>query len=181
MHRRKAIYMESDRLYFETLSPKFLSKNYLTWLNDEEVYRYLESGGNCTMVDLGKYINENYQKNIHFWAILKKETNTHIGNIKIDPLNLEENSGEFGLLIGDKNEWGKGFAKEASIRVIKYCFEKLSLSQINLGVIEENEPAVHLYKKIGFKIESRKLNCGIYSKRMCNSLRMSLKRENFAF
>ena len=179
MSSRQANFLESERLYFKPLSPKFLSQKYLSWLNDEEVCRYLESRGNYTMEGLQRYLNEQYEKNILFWAICKNDTNTHIGNIKIDPINLEENYGEFGLLIGDKTEWGKGLAKEAAVRIITYCFEILNFSEIRLGVIEENESAVNLYKKIGFEIISRKKNCGIYDKRMCNSLRMSLKRENF--
>ena len=37
----RAIYIESDRLYFKRLTLKHLSKEYVVWLNDKEVYKYL--------------------------------------------------------------------------------------------------------------------------------------------
>ena len=82
-------------------------------------------------------------------------------------------------MIGDKLSWGKGFANEASKEIIKYCFNEIKLSQITLGVIEENINAVILYKKMGFIIDDIKKNIGIYNQKMCNSLRMSLNAENF--
>ena len=43
----------------------------------------------------------------------------NIGNIKIDPINEIHKFGEYGILIGDKEYWGKGFAREASEEVLK--------------------------------------------------------------
>ena len=76
--------------------------------------------------------------------------------------------------MGDKSNWGKGYAKEASISIIKYCFEELKLSKITLGVIEDNITAVALYKKLGFIIDEIKVDVGIYNNKLSNSLRMSL-------
>ena len=45
-----------------------------------------------------------------FWAIRIKDINNmkHIGNIKIDPIDLKIKSGQYGMIVGDKSEWGKG-------------------------------------------------------------------------
>ena len=56
-------------------------------------------------------------------------------------------------MMGDKTEWGKGYAKEASIAIINYAFEELGLNKVNLGVIDSNDVAVKLYEKIGFVVE----------------------------
>ena len=175
----KAIFLESERLYYEPLSPLHLSKTYLDWLNDEDVCQFLETGGNYSIKMLENFINEQIEKKILIWAIFKKKSNKHIGNIKINPINLNLNSGEYGIMMGDKKEWGKGFAKETSIRIIKYCFESLKLSTITLGVIQDNKNAVHLYKNIGFIITQINQEVGIYNNKLCNSLRMSLHVENF--
>lgn len=56
---------------------------------------------------------------------------------------------------------GKGYAKEASMAIIDYFFNKhLFLRKITLGVIAENKNAVELYQKIGFIVE------GIYRKHL---------------
>ena len=168
------INLTSERLIFKRLSPEHVSESYLSWLNDSEVNSFLETKGNYTMDMLKSYLEEQYKKDIFFWAIHLKDSNRHIGNIKIDPINLENNSGEYGILMGDKLNWGKGYAKEASLSIIKYCFEELKLSKITLGVIEDNINAVALYKKLGFIIDEVKIGVGIYNNKLSNSLRMSL-------
>ncbi len=171
--------LASERLIFKRLSVDHVSNEYLNWLNDSEVNLFLETKGDYTMDLLKSYVEQQYKNEVYFWAIHLKGSNKHIGNIKIDPIHLETNSGEYGILMGDKLSWGKGYAKEASLRIVKYCFEELGLSKITLGVIQDNSNAVKLYKKMGFIIDEIKKDVGIYNNKLCNSLRMSLNVKNF--
>ena len=131
------------------------------------------------MALLKSYVEERYKDEVYFWAIHLQDSNRHIGNIKIDPILLETNSGEYSILMGDKINWGKGYAKEASLRILKYCFEDLNLSRITLGVIQDNINAFKLYEKLGFAIDEIKKNVGEYNNKSSNALRMSLNVENF--
>ncbi len=106
----KLDFIESDRLHLEPISLKFLSKKYIDWLNDREVNKYLESGGNYEFDSLKTYILNHQNNKTLFWAISIKSSKQHIGNIKIDPVDIKNNSAELGIMIGDKNEWGKGYA-----------------------------------------------------------------------
>jgi len=173
----KAENLESERLYYKRVSLEHLTQNYLDWMNDPEVFQYMESGGNYTMEMLKSFIEEQDKKDILFWAISFKETGKHIGNIKIDPINPENNSGEYGIMIGDKTAWGKGFAKEASQTIINYCFDKLKLSQITLGLIQDNTKALELYKKLGFEIEEIRLNQVSSNNEARNIIRMVIKNK----
>jgi len=170
----KNIDLESERLIYKKVSAEHASDAYVSWINDPEVNRYLETRGNYTLDLLKTYIKEQYKKETYFWAIHLKSSKKHIGNIKIDPINSKANSGEYGILMGDKINWGKGYAKEASNTIINYCFEELKLSKITLGVIEDNINAVMLYKKMGFVIDEVKTNTGTYNNKISNALRMSL-------
>lgn len=175
----KDISIESQRLYYKRLGAEHISDDYVKWLNDPEINAFLEVGNNNNLETLKAYIEHQYKNEIYFWAIHLKESKKHIGNIKIDPIDLKLNSGEYGIMIGDKTSWGKGLAKEATLRILEYCFEILKLSRITLGVVEDNKNAVRLYKNIGFKIEEIRKNTGTYNHKLCNSLRMELKIENF--
>ncbi len=149
----RASILESNRLILVPLSLDHLSKEYVNWMNDYDVIEFLESGGDYTFKMLEKFLKEQVENKILFWAIHIKKTNKHIGNIKIDPIDDDKLSGEYGIMMGDKLSWGKGYATEASNIVIEYCFEQLNLNHITLGVVAEHASAVKLYKKIGFKIE----------------------------
>ena len=71
----KIDFIESERLSLEPISLKFLTKNYLEWLNDQEVYKYLESGGDYTLANLKEYIIGHQMNQTLFWAILIKSSN----------------------------------------------------------------------------------------------------------
>ncbi len=80
--------LESQRLLLIPINNSFCSVSYLSWLNDPEICKYLESGGAYNMVTLNEYIHNAVINNVFFWAICLKSNNKHIGNIKIDPISL---------------------------------------------------------------------------------------------
>lgn len=170
-----APYLESERLYYKALSLENCTNEYVAWLNDEEVNFYLETGGDYTIEKLRQFLTDiESNKEILFWAIYIKDTNKHIGNIKIDPISERHNRGEYGIMLGEKSEWGKGYAREATDAIVNYCFEEKKLHKITLGVVEDNANAVELYKKAGFVVEGRYVDHGIYGGKFCNVLRMAI-------
>jgi RimJ/RimL family protein N-acetyltransferase len=153
---------------------------YVAWLNDPEVYKYLETGGNYTIGMLRDYLASVVEnKNMLFWAIHLKATGEHIGNIKIDPVNTRHGLGEYGILIGEQKTWGKGYAKEVSKLIIDYCFTKINLRKITLGVVEKNASAVSLYKSLGFEIEGVYKRHGLYGNEYLDILRMAVFNPDF--
>lgn len=165
--------IETQRLVLKPLSLSHLSNDYVAWMNDPDVNKYLESGGDYNLQKLDDFLKEVEQKEIFFWAIHIKEKDRHIGNIKIDPINNRHLFAEYGIMMGDKTEWGKGYAFEASMAVIDYCFsENLNLIKINLGVQFKNQNAIKLYQKIGFEIERRLINHVITTEGYDDILRM---------
>lgn len=179
----KAPELESSRLFLKPLSLEHLSAKYVGWLNDPEVYRYLETGGDYDLEKLGKFLSDIEKKTILFWAIHLKKDLKHIGNIKIDPIHLRHNIGEYGILMGDRKEWGKGYAREASQRVIDFCFkEKIpKLRKMTLGVVADNEIAIRLYRKLGFKTEGHYKYHAFHDDKYCDTLRMALFNPAFTY
>ena len=173
--------LNSERLFYRSISLEYCTNSYVSWMNDFEVIKYLETGGNYTIEKLTEYINNVINTKLFFLAIHTKENGKHIGNIKIDPINTKHGYGEYGILMGDKSEWGKGYAFEASMTVIDFSFKILGLRKICLGVVNENYPAMNLYKKLGFKVEGVYKNHGIYNGKYLDIIRMALFNPNLNF
>jgi [ribosomal protein S5]-alanine N-acetyltransferase len=171
--------LESERLILKPLTLEHHTQDYVDWLNDEEVYRYLETGGNYNMEMLKNYLVDVEKKYILFWAIHLKNNRIHIGNIKIDPIVRKHGIAEYGIMMGRKSEWGKGYAKEATNKIIEFCFKELNIRKLTLGVVEDNLTAVSLYQKIGFIIEGTYLRHGLYQGKYCNILRMAMFNPDF--
>jgi RimJ/RimL family protein N-acetyltransferase len=171
--------LHTNRLYLKPLSLEHVSDAYVNWLNDAEVIRYLESGGNYTREKLQDFLSSVEKNKILFWAIHLKSNNKHIGNIKIDPINLRHGFGEYGILMGERSEWGKGYAREASEIVIQYCFSpELNLRKVVLGVVRDNVAAYALYQNMGFITEGIYKEHGIYEGKKCDIIRMAVFNPN---
>ncbi len=146
------IRIETERLIIDTVTEGDCNASYLSWLQDPEVNQFLESGFHQhTIEGIKQFVKD--QANAVFVAVRIKGNNKHIGNIKIAKIHSIHKTAEYGIMMGDKSEWGKGYAKEATIAVLNYCFNTLNLRKICLGVIDLNSHAHSLYKRLGFKEE----------------------------
>ena len=147
--------LEGDRIYLRYIKLTDVNNNYLSWLNDEEVMKGIATS-EYNLQNLQSYVrNKINLKHTHFFAIVLKSNNIHIGNIKLDFHDSKANLSEMGVLIGNKDYWGKGIAKDACSLVLDYGFKKLNLRKIFLAVFENNIRAIKLYKSLGFKTEGK--------------------------
>ena len=166
--------LETERTILEPLCKTFLSQDYVSWMNDKKVNRFLDSGGDYNINKLEKYLTEVEDNPKYFWAIVLKENKKHIGNIKIDPINFKHFFGEYGIMIGDTNSWRRGYAEEVSKEVLNFCFQILKLRKINLGVLKLNKGAIDLYNKLGFLIEGCYKSHFSFEDNFVDSYRMAL-------
>lgn len=75
-----------------------------------------------------------------------------IGTISLYRIDLSSMRAKFGrMIIGDVESRKKGFARDASESLIQFAFSTLNLRQIRLEVLKNNERAIRLYEKIGFR------------------------------
>ncbi|MDD5680708.1 MAG: GNAT family protein [Candidatus Omnitrophica bacterium] len=159
---RKDVMIEGDRIYLRKVRLSDANNSYLRWLNDEEVSRFLESRfKKWTMAGLRKYIKAitGNPDNL-FLAIILKEGNRHIGNIKLGPINRAHNSAEIGIIIGEKDCWGKGFATEAIRLVSGYAFGRSGIHKLTAGAYSNNGGSIKAFQKAGFSTEGvRRKQC----------------------
>jgi len=59
----------------------------------------------------------------------------------------------FGILLGVKDEWGRGHGTETTRLVVDYAFATLNLNRVWLHVFEDNARAIRCYEKVGFRRE----------------------------
>lgn len=87
------------------------------------------------------------------FAIEDIQTGEYIGGCGVKNTNLKERTCELGILIGDKNYWGKGYGTDAIKVLLKVIFGELNFRKVKLGVYDFNKRAISCYEKNGFKIE----------------------------
>jgi RimJ/RimL family protein N-acetyltransferase len=143
----------AQSIYLRPITLQDVNDNYLSWLLDPEVMQGISSSG-YSKDNLKAYVDEKINdKDVAFFAICSLADNRHIGNIKIDFHEAKPNVSELGLLIGDKNYWGKGIGYEACKLAIEYAFDVMKLRKLFLAVYSSNPKAKKLYEKLGFTLE----------------------------
>jgi RimJ/RimL family protein N-acetyltransferase len=154
---QKTSFAEGSLVLLRPLERADLNEHYLGWLNDPEVTRYTETGTfPTTAEDLENfYRSVTGSKNDVIFAIVDKKSGRHVGNVKLGPIHWLHRSAILGILIGEKEFWGKGIGLEATHLVVEYGFNRLNLHRIELGVFAEHKAAVRCYEKAGFKVEGR--------------------------
>ncbi len=122
------------------------------WRNDDEVLKNLFSKQKITIEDHMNWFTK-YQKDETRmeWVIYLINEKIAIGTIGLSSINSVNHTAEYGILIGEKDYWGQGYAFEVSQAILEFGYTILKLTSIYLNVYESNQSAISLYKKLGFK------------------------------
>ncbi len=155
-------FLEGDRIYLRGVSPGDVQEAYFRWMNDSSVNKYLESRFYPHSLEtLRDYVKGKLgDAENPFFAIVLKKGDRHIGNIKLGPINTIHRLADIGIIIGEKDCWGKGYATESICLVVKYAFGTLNLHKLTAGFYEPNMQSMKAFLKAGFKQEGvRKSHC----------------------
>jgi RimJ/RimL family protein N-acetyltransferase len=145
-------FLSGPRLYLRDVRPEDVNENYYRWMNDPEVMRFLESRFFPNSLEsLRQYVTAKQgDRNNVFLAIVRHEDDRHIGNIKLGPIDWIHRLAEVGILIGEKDCWGKGYATEAIRLVVEYGFNRLDLHKHTAGCYGNNEGSTRAFERAGF-------------------------------
>ena len=107
--------LTSERLIFRTLTKEDVSNEYVAWLNDSDINQFLETRFSIQNLETcEQFVTQMQNDSASFlFGIFNKELNKHIGNIKLGFINTRHSSCQLSLFIGEKSQWGKGFATES--------------------------------------------------------------------
>ena len=147
--------LNSSRLCLRAIEPSDLNANYLSWLNDPEVNRYLETRFlPQTQEALQSYWQAHRDDPTSPWfAICLVGDGRHIGNIKLGPIQWLHRRAHLSLFIGNRSCWGQGYASEAIALVRDWGFRELDLQKLNAGIYAGNIGSRRAFEKCGFELE----------------------------
>ncbi len=85
------------------------------------------------------------------FAIYERATLRPIGHTNLRDLDGVRRTAEFGITIGVRDLWGKGYGTEATILALDFGFSVLGLHNVMLDTLSYNERAIRAYTKAGFR------------------------------
>ncbi|MBV9462886.1 MAG: GNAT family N-acetyltransferase [Verrucomicrobiae bacterium] len=155
------------RVYLRPLTRADATPRYAAWLNDPEVNRFTESKyTRHTVATVRDYIESaNRSASNFFFAIVERGTDRHVGNIKIDSTvnpHWDHLVGEVGLIIGEKDCWGRGYGSEAIELITRFAFDRLDLHKLTATCLAINPGSAHAFLKAGYTQEAVRPSNGVF-------------------
>jgi [ribosomal protein S5]-alanine N-acetyltransferase len=151
-------HIDTERLVLRDVVPADATERYAGWMNDADVTRYMETRFSRHSVDgLRAYIAGMQRKaDTLFLAIVLRDGNIHIGNIKLGPVDRVHGTADVALMIGDRNAWGRGFAAEAIRAVSEHGFTQMGVRKLTAGCYAGNVGSQRAFEKAGYHVEGHR-------------------------
>jgi RimJ/RimL family protein N-acetyltransferase len=151
------------------------------WRNDKYIARNF--GGVplfTSTVNEKKWVEDKiFDKNSVSCAICLKENDELIGCIFLNDIDFHTRSGHVPVFIGEKSLWGKGYATDARVLMLKYAFYDRGLQRVWARVLEDNIAALKMHEKVGYQKEGFLRNSNFKDGRFFNEYYLSVLKEDF--
>lgn len=86
---------------------------------------------------------------------------------------------ELDILIGVKNEWGKGYGTDALRAMVNYAFNEQGAERVYIVPSTINPRAIHVYEKVGFKMEGILRHYEKFEGKWINGVMMAILKDEF--
>ena len=146
-------FLIGERIYLRPLEREDAAI-FVPWINDQEITRTLVVYRPMNRDNEEEFIARASKEQGGFvFGIALKKDDRLIGNTAFHAVHSKDRNAGFGILIGDKTEWDRGYGTEATALMARYGFETLNLNRIWLHVYEYNPRGRRAYEKVGFRVE----------------------------
>jgi len=157
---------------------------FLNWFNDPEIVQYLDMYLPMTEMSEEKFIEElgttRARSDVLFVIeAIEGDSTKPIGNCGLHQISPKDHDAIFGIIIGEKDYWSKGYGVEAARLLINYGFQQLNLHRISSAAVAFNERSIKLHKKLGFVEEGRLRQAMFKNGQYHDRLEFGLLREEW--
>jgi len=119
-----------------------ITPEYISWLNDPDVVRYSNQRF-CqhNQETCGAYF-KSFENSDHIFVAIYQESK-FIGTMTAY-ISIIHQTADMGIMIGDRQYWGKRIGKDAWITLMQGLFEQFQLRKITGGSLRSNKAMVNI-------------------------------------
>ncbi len=174
--------IETKRLFLIPFTDTHLTERYVGWLNDGALLQYSEHGfTKHTILSCKEFMKSFANSPNYFWAThVKGEESeiSHIGNMTAY-VNPHHKCADIGIMIGEKNAWGKGYGREEWLAVCDYLLRHEGLRKVTASTLSVNIAMQKVMNSIGMRLEGVQQQQCIVKGEEVDKIYMSLFREEW--
>lgn len=149
-----SVFHDEGRIYLRQLTPEDVTDSYLSWFSDAVVTEFL-TARSLSREDVVDYMVQGAADKLHYmYGIFDRENDVHIGNVKVGPINWNNRVSDLVCVIGNRDYWGKGIAKEAIRLGNRIAFDVYDMRKVSGGIASENIGSIKAYTGADWVIEA---------------------------
>jgi len=152
---------------------------FVRWFTDPEVREFLTIYQPFSTAEEEKWFEAQLDDRDSEMFAIETADGVHIGNIALHNVNWQYRHAGLGIVIGEKEYWGKGYGSDAVRTLVRFAFQEMNMHRVFLRVRDDNARGIRAYEKCGFQHEGR-LREAIYSNgRYYDELWMGILGQEF--
>lgn len=129
---------------------------WLRWFNDLEMLRTLGTVNPASREDEERFYEQATAAGQANFAIFELSNGRPIGTCALRAIDQRNGTATFGIAIGPRDAWNRGYGTEATRLLLDYAFHWLGLHNVQLSVFANNPRGVRAYEKAGFRVIGRR-------------------------
>jgi len=148
-------YLIGERLYLRPLEEADAVVCH-AWMNDPEVRRTLRVRAvPHTEASTREFVRHLDTSHDQVFAIVLRGDDIYVGNCGLYAIDPVDRTARLGIVVGRRDQWGRGFGCEAIRLLCQHAFDTLDLRKVCLSCFATNDRGLHLFRKLGFEVEGR--------------------------
>jgi RimJ/RimL family protein N-acetyltransferase len=156
---------------------------FMRWFRDYEIQSLIDANAIVPVTDEAEqefYEHAVQRSNDEFYfSIRTLEGDQLIGNCSLFGVNHKNRSADFGIVIGEKEYWGRGYGTDAAQVILHFAFEEANLNRVQLEVFGYNARAIRSYEKVGFVREGVRREAVFRAGKYHDVITMAVLREGW--
>jgi len=148
------IELKTERLLLRRLDSGDEAAVLANWGADEEVFCFMTSSIMKTARDVRVFLRqkaEQYKrKDFYYWAIVPDCVGMPVGMVTFTEIGSRKKTANLAYALG-RAWWGKGYAKEASLRAMELMFDVVGLKTVTGSHFEGNDRSGHTLLSLGMR------------------------------
>jgi len=150
--------IKTKNLVLRDIELQDISVEYIEWLNDPVVTRYLEirfvPQTKDKVIEYVQSALKDIRNKMHF-GVYDKGGRRLVGTVTLPHIDWNHYFADISFVIGHSEASGKGYATEAVHGVVYYVFRQCKLVKLYGGYYQGHENSANVFRKNGFRTEGR--------------------------
>jgi RimJ/RimL family protein N-acetyltransferase len=171
-------FLIGDQIYLRPLEPGD-ARQITPWVNDPDVTCNLFIYKPMSLQQEEEFLAKLTKDGAIALGIALRSSDRLIGSAGLHDIDYKNGQCTFGILIGAKEEWGKGYGTEATRLFVDFAFGTLNLHRFWLHVYEYNVRGIRAYEKVGLQKEGTLRQARYHDGRYWDTYVMAILRQEW--